>query len=414
MMKGMIAINTKHTGDPGRDHRGYAESMTSEQVDSLLSEDWLRKMVADIRNGDEKKKDLLPYICPHYAAFRNNHRAQADIMPETFSFMTCVDVDDKELVEKAIQRAMEVNGDAYSDWQDQVLRIEYSARKKVHIYIRIPKGMTIEEAQQAFCKEIAVPFDESCITPERFIYLTGRDEEVYRSPHWLEPLSEEEIAERREAYLQRGLDVDGRKLHKQASQENKKRTSSVAETSNIKASAASLAAFDLCAQQAGLTQPQTYDILMALSQRHLISFIPRRQVPFIRYMQRREDKEHIQIPSSIYEDRLEQYRERIEAMLHYVQTDDRCRSRLLLDYFGEKSDHDCGQCDVCLAEQGLLVTDRGQRDARKQILALLDDHQRHHITELYRLQLPAAELNSALTWLIQEERIRQTDGYISL
>ncbi len=170
----------------------------------------------------------------------------------------------------------------------------------------------------------------------------------------------------------------------------------------------------IVAQQAGLTQPQTYDILMALSQRHLISFIPRRQVPFIRYMQRREDKEHIQIPSSIYEDRLKQYRERIEAMLHYVQTDDRCRSRLLLDYFGEKSDHDCGQCDVCLAEQGLLVTDRGQRDARKQILALLDDHQRHHITELYRLQLPAAELNSALTWLIQEERIRQTDGYISL
>ena len=170
----------------------------------------------------------------------------------------------------------------------------------------------------------------------------------------------------------------------------------------------------IVAQQAGLTQPQTYDILMALSQRHLISFIPRRQVPFIRYMQRREDKEHIQIPNSIYEDRLEQYRERIEAMLHYVQTDDRCRSRLLLDYFGEKSDHDCGQCDVCLAEQGLLVTDRGQRDARKQILALLDDHQQHHITELYRLQLPAAELNSALTWLIQEERIRQTDGYISL
>ena len=168
------------------------------------------------------------------------------------------------------------------------------------------------------------------------------------------------------------------------------------------------------AQQAGLTQPQTYDILTALSQRHLISFIPRRQVPYIRYMQRREDKEHVQIPRTIYEDRLEQYRERIEAMLHYVQTNDRCRSRILLEYFGEKSDHDCGQCDVCLTEQGQLVTDEGQRDAREKILALLADRQRHHITELFRLQLPAEELNSALSWLIQEERIRQSDGFISL
>ena len=181
-------------------------------MDSLLSEDWLRKMVADIRGGNEALKDRLPYLCPHYSAFKDNHRAQKDIIPEAFTFMTCVDVDDKTLVAKAIQKAMEVNVDEYSDWQDQVLRIEYSARKKVHIYIRIPKGMTIEEAQRAFCQEIEVPYDESCITPERFIYVTGKDEEVYRSEHWLEPLSGEEIAERREAYLERGLDVDGRRL----------------------------------------------------------------------------------------------------------------------------------------------------------------------------------------------------------
>ena len=242
-MNGIIAVNTKHTGDPRRDHRGYAESMTSEQVDSLLSEDWLRTMVADIRNGDEKKKDQLPYICPHYAAFRNNHRAQADIIPEMFTFMTCVDVDDKELVEKAVSRSLEVNGDAYSDWQDQVLRIEYSARKKVHIYIRIPKGMTIEEAQRAFCQEIEVPFDEQCITPERFIYVTGRDEEVYRSANWLQPLSEEEIAERREAYLERGLDVDGRKLKAEVREVG----SAIGQPSSQ-----TLAAFDLCAEQAGL------------------------------------------------------------------------------------------------------------------------------------------------------------------
>ena len=188
--------------------------MTLEQVDSLLAEPWLKEMVAKIRDGDEALKDSLPYICPHYARFKDNHRAQKDIEPEAFTFMTCVDVDDKELVDKAIQRAMEVNEDEYSDWQDQVLRIEYSARRKVHIYIRIPKGMTIEEAQQAFCQETDIPYDESCITPERFIYVTGRDEEVYRSEHWLEAIPEKELEERREAYLQRGLDVDGRALKK--------------------------------------------------------------------------------------------------------------------------------------------------------------------------------------------------------
>ena len=203
-----IAGNTQHAG---RTNRGYAESWTSEQLDGLLSEAWLKEMVTEIRAGNEKLKDQLPYICPHYAAFRDNHRAQKDIIAEAFTFMTCVDVDDKALVDQAIHRALELNKDEYSDWQDQVLRIEYSARRKVHIYIRIPKGMTIEEAQQAFCREIEVPYDESCITPERFIYVTGRDEEVYRSPHWLEPMSDEELEERREAYLQRGLDVDGRK-----------------------------------------------------------------------------------------------------------------------------------------------------------------------------------------------------------
>ena len=258
-MSGKIAVNTKHTGDPKKDHRGYAETMTSEQVDSLLSAAWLKQMVADIRGGDEKKKDNLPYICPHYSAFKDNHRAQADIIPEAFSFMTCVDVDEKELVDKAIKRALELNQDDYSDWKDQVLRIEYSARKKVHIYIRIPKGMTIEEAQKSFCEEMEVPYDESCITPERFIYLTGIDEEVYRSPHWLEPLSDEEIAERREAYLQRGLDVDGRRL-RGCREQAKALSHTEKETGQcVEATAEALAKFDLCAKEAGLA-PESMDI----------------------------------------------------------------------------------------------------------------------------------------------------------
>ena len=166
------------------------------------------------------------------------------------------------------------------------------------------------------------------------------------------------------------------------------------------------------AQQAGLTQPQTYDILKALSERRLLSFIPRKQIPYIRYCQRREDAEHVMIPRQVYEDRLEQYRERIHAMLRYAQSTDRCRSRQLLEYFGEQTSHDCGQCDVCLQNRGLLVTEAGQQQARQQILALLADGKRHHITELFRLQLPTEELNAALTSLVQEENISQEDGFM--
>lgn len=191
-------------------HRGYAEPATAEQIRTMLLSDELKQTVEAIRAGREELKETLPFLCPHYARFQDNHRAQAAILPESFTYRTCVDVDDKELVEKAKTRALEVNADPMSDWEGMVEYIDYSARKKLHIWIRIPRGMTIEEAQQAFCKEIDVPYDESCITPERFIYMTG--DVVYQSPRWLEPLSEDDLAERREAYLNRGLDQDGRPL----------------------------------------------------------------------------------------------------------------------------------------------------------------------------------------------------------
>ncbi len=252
----MIAVNSKHSGDRGKDHRGYAEPYSGEQLDALLAADWLREMVAQIRGGDERLKDQLPFLCPHYGAFRNNHRAQADIIPESFTFMTCVDVDDPGMVDEAIKQALQVNGEA-GDWHDQVLRIAYSARKKVHIYIRLPVGMTIAEAQQSFCAEIGVPYDAACITPERFIFLTGRDEEVFRSVHWLEEMPEEELAERREAYLLRGLGEDGRSLSPQKSLSPNPSPvgeggTNMAAGAGGEASAASLAAFDLCVEQAGL------------------------------------------------------------------------------------------------------------------------------------------------------------------
>ena len=215
MVNRLIALNTKHFADKQKNNRGYAETQTGEQLDELLRQEWLRRDVADIRAGREEKKDWLPFICPHYTAFKDNHRAQDAILPETFTFMTCVDIDNPKLVRQAFEKALEVNNDEMSEWHEMVLREAYSARGKGHIYIRIPKGMTIEEAQRAFCEEIGFDanelLDASCFTPERYIYITGIDQEVFRSEHWLEPIEGEELEERREAYLQRGLDVDGRK-----------------------------------------------------------------------------------------------------------------------------------------------------------------------------------------------------------
>jgi len=209
----VFAINPRILGgDLGKYHRGYAEPATAERVGECLSNPLLGQTVLDVRRGQEERKDLLFSICPHYKYFNNDHRAQADIIPEAFTFKTCVDVDELSLVDQAISKAREVNSDPMSDWQDMVLYIEYSARHKVHIWILMPVGMTIEEAQKAFCEEIGIPYDESCITPERYIYMTG--DEVYKSDKWLRPLSDEKVEERREAYLNRGLDVDGRPLKK--------------------------------------------------------------------------------------------------------------------------------------------------------------------------------------------------------
>ena len=162
----------------------------------------------------------------------------------------------------------------------------------------------------------------------------------------------------------------------------------------------------IVAQQAGLTQPKTYDVLKALSQRHLLHFIPRRNVPSIRYIQRREDAEHIQLHRDVYEDRLTQYRERIHAMLHYAQSDDKCRSRQLLAYFGETTSHDCGQCDVCLSSA------KNDDSLRQQILSILADDKPHHITELARLPYPSHDIDTTLALLIREEYVFQQDGYL--
>ena len=192
---------------------------TAEQVLTILNRDDVSKTVESLRQNFSEDVKLwgLPYICPHYSKFRNNHRAQEDILPETFTNDSCIDIDDPEKAPIAIERALAMNQDEMSEWKDSVLYIEYSTRRpKAHIWIRMPKGKTIEESQRLFCsdlgEDLSVEPDPQCFTPERLILMTG--DVVYRSERWLQPLSDEEIEERREAFLMRGLDVDGRPLKK--------------------------------------------------------------------------------------------------------------------------------------------------------------------------------------------------------
>lgn len=163
----------------------------------------------------------------------------------------------------------------------------------------------------------------------------------------------------------------------------------------------------MIANQCGMKSHEVYQTLKGLSEKHILHFIPRKQVPYIRYMQRREDSEHVQLSKEVYEERLTQYKERIEAMLRYAKDSSRCRSRQLLEYFGEKDTKDCGQCDVCHHTSKMDI-----QQAKQQILTLFSDRQRHHVTELLRLQLPKEELDKALTYLLQEEYIMQKDGYL--
>ena len=162
------------------------------------------------------------------------------------------------------------------------------------------------------------------------------------------------------------------------------------------------------AQLSGLSAHEFYQVLIGLSQRHILHFIPRRQVPYVRWTQRREDAEHIALPPSVYEDRREQYLLRINSMLQYAEREDRCRSRLLLEYFGEKDTHDCGHCDVCLQHKNDKQTD----NVCRQILQLLADKKPHPVVELRLLPFESADIDAALALLISEERIKPCDGTI--
>ena len=203
-MEHIIAYNPYKNGN-----MGSVSSQPLSVYDKTIAYPWMADLVAAIRGGNDGLKKQLPFRCAHYYQFRDNRRLQKNAVPESFLFQTTIDVDDKEYVDKAIEKARELN---CSDtiWKGALLHLEYSARKKLHIDIRMPIGMTIEETQRAYCEALGVPYDESCITPERMLFITDKESEIYRSPHWYEVLPQEELEKRRQAYLDRGLTIDGR------------------------------------------------------------------------------------------------------------------------------------------------------------------------------------------------------------
>ena len=218
----VMALNPARKGNMGR----LNSSQPLYVYDTLIAQPWLRGVIAQIRGekaipgvdaGDEKAvkkareglKRQLPIRAIHYSKFRNNHRSSEDAVPESFLFQTTIDVDDVDYVDAALEKARELNC-SNTIWKGKLLHLEYSARKKLHIDIRMPMGMTIEETQKAYCEAAGIPYDKSCITPERIIFITDKDSEIYRSKEWYGVLPDEEIKARREAFLKRGLTIDGR------------------------------------------------------------------------------------------------------------------------------------------------------------------------------------------------------------
>ena len=272
-MEHIIAYNPYKNGN-----KGSVSSQPLSVYDKTIAYPWMADLVAAIRGGNDELKKQLPFRCAHYYQFQNNRRSQKNAVPESFLFQTTIDVDDKEYVDKAIEKARELN---CSDtiWKDALLHLEYSARKKLHIDIRMPIGMTIEETQRAYCEALGVPYDESCITPERMLFITDKESEIYRSPHWYEVLPQEELKKRRQAYLDRGLTIDGRAgkvnslqltVNSNAAHAAHLSPAGVLQDAGAVATGKNLAAFDLFRNAAGLkdvdinTQGSRHSSLLAI------------------------------------------------------------------------------------------------------------------------------------------------------
>lgn len=332
-MKTMIALNGQR-----KPNRGRIYSLTLADYDKLIEASWLAEMIDNVRDGDESVKGELPFRAAHYGEFKDGKRTQKNAVPETFLFQTTVDVDDKEIVDVAIERAMAIDKDETSIWKGMLLHAERSARDKLHLDIRMPIGMTIEETQREYCKALDIPYDEGCISCERFIYVTDKRQEIYRHAEWYAVLPEEELEARRKAFLDRGLTIDGRSTRASkkiavariadegnapSSEERDQSEGNVSST----ASPSALRAFDLCVKTAGLSV-ETMDVwgvhnwhtnLMAVLSVGLPKLMTKEQLRAV-------------------------VRERLP---NYGDTED---CRMLVDYFYEKYSADKGFMSVALRD----------------------------------------------------------------
>ncbi len=257
MSRRLIAMNPNRNANMGKISTHLLDYYTE-----LTKQPWLSTLVGQIRDLTAKQQEVkagetfkqldkqvsalkkqLPFRSPHYFHFLDDHRAQKTIDPEAFTFQTTVDIDNPEEVETAVKNALLLNGmfddpaeklfrekifsaDDIELWKGKVLHVERSARNKAHIDIRIPVGMTIAEAQSAFCKLIHATEDPSCVTPERIIFITDAVSQIYTADDWYKRLDEEAVAEYREAYRKRGLDIDGRPLDIDSAQSRASQNSS--------------------------------------------------------------------------------------------------------------------------------------------------------------------------------------------
>lgn len=265
-MTKLIALNPARAGNKGR-----ISALTLADYDRLTHEDWLRQQIAAIRAGQRELKAQLPFRSPHYYAFADNRRCQNAILPEKFLFQTCVDIDDADKVSMAIDKAREVN-EQPGKWRGKLLHMDYSASHKLHIDLRLPVGMTIEETQQQYCELLGIPYDKSCITPERIIFITSADDELYRSDSWYQIMADEDLKMYRDALTDRGLRMDGQIINKNYDNDYHPASHPVSPSPVSPAAAPvetpspeylkknarkNLIIFDLCRRQAGL---ETVDI----------------------------------------------------------------------------------------------------------------------------------------------------------
>ena len=211
-MKWLIAINPRQNKEQTR---AFVKECPLQDYDSLTHSPRLKQLEQRINSTQDeeeqrKLKGWLPFRCPHYTKYRDDYRDREHIVAESFTWQTCIDIDDPELVEKANQMSEKLDVEIGGRWQGLMLHKDYSIRRKLHIDIRLPLGMTVPEAQREYCKALGVACDTSCFTPERFIYISPADFEIYRADGWYAQLSEKEVAQRRKAYTDRGLSIDGR------------------------------------------------------------------------------------------------------------------------------------------------------------------------------------------------------------